>query len=223
MKLLPKYSLLIKIIGIFIASIVLYLAIYYSYPTPQIEGFSPSVKADVKKQLDTYKIGIEDACKKIVENIKAQVAKNKEANAEPEKDRRGNIIPRAQLTVDDRLSPNIVSSIFEPIINDDTILTNELKVDALLIKLKNVIKLNAAEKKILMSIKIHFVVRYGATMLMLDTLNEYRLNDRFPEDTAFITLLGDNTSAIFQTIAGKQSVYSILDNYIKEDSSEAVI
>jgi len=222
MKLLPKNSLIINIIGLFIASIVLYLAIYYSYPTPQIEGFSPSVKADVKKQLDTYQIGVEDACKQIIEKLKAQVAKNNDANAPPDKDKRGNVIPRPQVAEGDRLSPNIVSSVIEPIINDDTILTNELKVDALFVKLKNVIKLNAAEKNLLMSIKIHYVVRYGTTMLMLDTLNEYKLNDRFPEDTGFITLLSDKTSAMLQVVSGKQSVYSILNNYIKEDSSEPV-
>lgn len=200
-KILTKYPIITKITGIIAATIILYLAIYYSYPSTDIEGFIPSVKAEVKQQIDTYQVRNEESCRIIIDLYRL-----------PEKPKEG-VYPQG-------ISASVYESIIKPIILDESIKTNENKVDAIFIKLKNVYNIGVAEKRLLDNITLNYIVRYATTMLMLDVLNKFKMGDKFPEDTAFITLLNDKTNAIISIVAGKESVYNTLNNYMLEDTSE---
>jgi hypothetical protein len=201
--------------------IILYLAITYIYPSSyNIEGFSPSVKTDIQKQLDTYNTGIETASKVIIDTITQKVKKNTDANNAPATDRYGRPIPKPSVSDADKLTQKIIDSILNPILTDDSIKTNQLKIDNIYTKMKNINNLNKAEDNILMTIKKHYVLRYETTLLMLETLNDYKMKDRFPEDTGFISILSDQTTAIMQIVSGKQSVYNTINNYILEDTSD---
>ena len=201
--------------------IISYLAIYYIYPSSyNIEGFSPTVKADIQKQLDTYNTGIETACTDIIVNITKLVKKNTDVNNAPITDRSGRPIAKPTIPDAEKLTQKVIDNILNPVLTDDTIKTNQLKVDSIYTKMKNINKLNKAEENFLMTLKIHYVVRYGTTLLMIENLNMYKMNDRFPEDTGFISILSDQTTAVMQIVSGKQSVYNTLNNYILEDTSE---